>query len=632
MLNRQNQFNLQYGELKGKNPDGSEIVFLNSENYTDYISGGTGSTPDLAGVLAEGNETDGNDIVLSTGDKITGDEIVLESTDGTNTSEIKVEPTQIEQNLTDGTSDVQVKIKPFEINEKLEGPSLIFGGTNNAYGAILSVENETFNFPGTTAAYASTGVYDGDTNVTNFDITGDVTAYFTTNDSILLYRSDENEYPLDPGPTFSATDVQFADGVTTIKFNGFRAFPFYLFSPDLGGAGTETMPPVVLGDYYFQASEDVSSYFDSDDSIIVYDLLTNFLFNMGTAYVSSVLVDKIYLDANQESQVNFLSSGVGQNFYIYTPSLGGAGIETIPIIYDGDTILTSEIKKYSNEIIQSVTDGTRSVELSTSDEGVRVSTNGPFTFFTAYAEDDGYNSSITVIPNLIIQNTSDGNDTTIIEMSPTKIEQTVTDGTNTSEIKIEPTQITQKVESGDINSEFVFNKNKTFITNYGIDASSRMWSYASIGEVTNFTIDPTPFPIIGYANQTITFTQVSTSGDGVGFEIEILFDNNGDVSNTEVISAGEFYEIGDTITTTDEGDGALTITVDTIDDYFVTLNTSDGNTTASLTLKPTQVSINTIALLLPNIPTYADNAAAVADDYPEHGVYKTSTGELRIVI
>lgn len=58
MLNRQNQFNLQYGQLKGKNPDGSEIVFLNSENYTEYISGGTGSASDIIDLVVELSESD----------------------------------------------------------------------------------------------------------------------------------------------------------------------------------------------------------------------------------------------------------------------------------------------------------------------------------------------------------------------------------------------------------------------------------------------------------------------------------------------------------------------------------------------------------------------------------------------
>jgi len=49
-------------------------------------------------------------------------------------------------------------------------------------------------------------------------------------------------------------------------------------------------------------------------------------------------------------------------------------------------------------------------------------------------------------------------------------------------------------------------------------------------------------------------------------------------------------------------------------------------------LSTAEITIYTVALFLRNIPTYADNAAAVADDYPVDGIYKTSTGELRIVV
>jgi hypothetical protein len=43
-----------------------------------------------------------------------------------------------------------------------------------------------------------------------------------------------------------------------------------------------------------------------------------------------------------------------------------------------------------------------------------------------------------------------------------------------------------------------------------------------------------------------------------------------------------------------------------------------------------EVQVNTINLLLPNIPTYADNAAAITGGLPANAVYKTSLGELRI--
>ena len=45
-----------------------------------------------------------------------------------------------------------------------------------------------------------------------------------------------------------------------------------------------------------------------------------------------------------------------------------------------------------------------------------------------------------------------------------------------------------------------------------------------------------------------------------------------------------------------------------------------------------EVQVNTINLLLPNIPTYADNATAISSGATTNQVYKTSTGELRIVV
>lgn len=45
-----------------------------------------------------------------------------------------------------------------------------------------------------------------------------------------------------------------------------------------------------------------------------------------------------------------------------------------------------------------------------------------------------------------------------------------------------------------------------------------------------------------------------------------------------------------------------------------------------------KLKIEASVLILPNLPTYEDNAAAVADGYPVNGVYKTSTGEIRIVV
>jgi|LakMenEpi03Aug12_release.lakeMendotaPanAssembly.Ray.scaffolds.fasta_scaffold46812_5 hypothetical protein len=63
-LNRKNEFNIQYGNLKGVDSQGNEVIFLNSQNYTQYVSGGGGSTGSLSNVLDEGNTSGPNDIVF----------------------------------------------------------------------------------------------------------------------------------------------------------------------------------------------------------------------------------------------------------------------------------------------------------------------------------------------------------------------------------------------------------------------------------------------------------------------------------------------------------------------------------------------------------------------------------------
>lgn len=67
-------------------------------------------------------------------------------------------------------------------------------------------------------------------------------------------------------------------------------------------------------------------------------------------------------------------------------------------------------------------------------------------------------------------------------------------------------------------------------------------------------------------------------------------------------------------------------TVDVRSD-FVEINGLSTAPSSSMTLK-----VGPFSIQLNNIPTYADNAAAVLDSYPVDGVYKTATGELRIVV
>lgn len=74
--------------------------------------------------------------------------------------------------------------------------------------------------------------------------------------------------------------------------------------------------------------------------------------------------------------------------------------------------------------------------------------------------------------------------------------------------------------------------------------------------------------------------------------------------------------------------------IDTINDtdsmLFVGSNKSFLLTTNTAGAKALIVRADSV--ILEGLPIFADNAAAVADDYPVDGVYKTATGELRIVV
>jgi len=56
------------------------------------------------------------------------------------------------------------------------------------------------------------------------------------------------------------------------------------------------------------------------------------------------------------------------------------------------------------------------------------------------------------------------------------------------------------------------------------------------------------------------------------------------------------------------------------------------NKRSQIYMSPEDITISSIVLFLPTIPTYADNAAAITGGATANQVYKTSTGELRIVV
>jgi hypothetical protein len=69
-------------------------------------------------------------------------------------------------------------------------------------------------------------------------------------------------------------------------------------------------------------------------------------------------------------------------------------------------------------------------------------------------------------------------------------------------------------------------------------------------------------PQIGYANQTLTFSQSTSSGGGTGMEIQVTFQNDGYIIDWKMINGGNGYLPLDTITSVDLGDGTLNLNVD----------------------------------------------------------------------
>jgi hypothetical protein len=134
------------------------------------------------------------------------------------------------------------------------------------------------------------------------------------------------------------------------------------------------------------------------------------------------------------------------------------------------------------------------------------------------------------------------------------LEISISDGTNTSEIKVNLT--------------------------------------APNGIVQTFTVDETGFPLTGYVGQVITFTQVSTDGNGTGLEFEVEFAGPGFIGTINFLNRGLNYEVGDIITTSDEGSGALTLTIDSIDDVdnYNRLYSTNGTNTGEIKVEKKSIS------------------------------------------
>lgn len=139
---------------------------------------------------------------------------------------------------------------------------------------------------------------------------------------------------------------------------------------------------------------------------------------------------------------------------------------------------------------------------------------------------------------------------------------------------------------------------------------------------------------IDYADQTLQFVQESTDGSGLGLNVEITFDSNGDLSVFSILSSGFDYSVNDLITTDDLGEGPIVLQVIEIEDQALLLLRSDDNDdfVSEVKIEPSRITIDTITIYLPNVPIYEDNAEALGDGAIHRTVYITPTGELRVVI
>ena len=136
---------------------------------------------------------------------------------------------------------------------------------------------------------------------------------------------------------------------------------------------------------------------------------------------------------------------------------------------------------------------------------------------------------------------------------------------------------------------------------------------------------------VALAYETLTLT--STDGTSTStVELDPLGNANGNRLYTTDGTSFGYVQWDYAQSYFENSDGGLNSGYISLGNQQVALGVSDSVNASTQTIESTQIIIDTIALLLPNIPTYANNAAAVADSYPTDGVYKTSTGELRIVV
>jgi hypothetical protein len=228
--------------------------------------------------------------------------------------------------------------------------------------------------------------------------------------------------------------------------------------------------------------------------------------------------------------------------------------------------------------------------------------DGNLTYLEQLAQSDGL--------EYITEDTTVGNE---------NLEISVTDGTNSSEIKVEPTAISSQV--------FQDAQNRVSLE---LGVSTSLFGLKNGDLISGLELDPAE-----NNNGTRLYTEDADSGDKtelylLGYEINL---GNNSVSNNSDGSLNlNRFSVDLRFTS---GDLSSALELDPAENNFGTrlfTEDTDTNDKSEIKLTPTEITIDTINLFLPTIPEYVDNATAISSGATTNQVYKTSTGELRIVV
>lgn len=167
-------------------------------------------------------------------------------------------------------------------------------------------------------------------------------------------------------------------------------------------------------------------------------------------------------------------------------------------------------------------------------------------------------------------------------------------------------------------SETLANGNETDGNNIKLTGGDRIFNDDRADLISGLELDPA-----NIINGTILFTQDTASGNATKIDVASVYG-----TFTSFDSNFENYQTGLETNFDSFGNKA---SVGLFSSNLAGESIAKIELSADLTNDVSKVLISADIIQL-NLPKYADNAAAVSGGHPVGGVYKTATGELRIVV